>query len=71
LCREKIEIPHDKPYIILKGAGKRRTIVEWDDRGPISQSATFSSMADNVVVKSISFKVRNILPITREYLVPN
>ncbi|XP_003619145.3 probable pectinesterase 55 [Medicago truncatula] len=54
--REKIEIPRDKPYIILKGAGKRKTIVEWDDHAPISQSATFSSMADNVVVKSISFR---------------
>jgi len=63
--REKIEIPRDKPYIILKGVGKRKTTVEWNDHGPISESATFSSMADNVVVKSISFRVRNNPPITK------
>jgi hypothetical protein len=49
----------DKPYIILKGAGKRNTIVEWDDHSSTFESPTFASFADNIVVKSISFRVRN------------
>ncbi|KAL2347811.1 hypothetical protein Fmac_001811 [Flemingia macrophylla] len=54
--REKLTIPYDKPYIVLKGEGKTRTFVEWQDHSSIVQSPTFSTMADNVVVKSISFK---------------
>jgi len=56
--REKVKIPYDKPYIILKGEGKRRTFVEWDDHDNTSQSPTFVAMADNIVVKSMSFRVR-------------
>ncbi|RDX65004.1 putative pectinesterase 29, partial [Mucuna pruriens] len=59
--REKLKIPYDKPCIILKGEGKKNTFVVWDDHDSIAQSPTFSSMANNVVVKSISFVVRNIL----------
>jgi pectinesterase len=51
----------DKPYIILKGAGKRNTIVEWGDHSSTFESPTFTSFADNIVVKSISFRVRNNL----------
>ncbi|KAK2366748.1 Pectin lyase superfamily protein [Trifolium repens] len=54
--REKINIPVDKPYIILKGAGKRNTIVEWGDHSSTFESPTFTSFADNIVVKSISFR---------------
>lgn len=56
--REKVKIDNDKPYIMLKGAGKRRTVVEWDDYLNTFESATFYSFADNTVVKSISFRVR-------------
>ncbi|RDX83478.1 putative pectinesterase 29, partial [Mucuna pruriens] len=59
--REKVNIPSDKPYIILKGEGKRRTFVEWDDHNTTSQSPTFAAMADNIVVKSMSFRVRIFL----------
>jgi len=58
MFREKVKIPYDKPYIILKGEGKRRTFVEWDDHDNTSQSPTFAAMADNIVVKSMSFRVR-------------
>ncbi|XP_021291677.1 probable pectinesterase 29 [Herrania umbratica] len=53
--REKVKIPYDKPFIILKGAGKRATSIVWDDHQSLLQSPTFSSLADNIVVKSMSF----------------
>ncbi|TXG72574.1 hypothetical protein EZV62_001153 [Acer yangbiense] len=55
IYREKVKIPYDKPYIILKGEGKRRTQIIWDDHDSIAQSPTFASMADNVVVSRITF----------------
>ncbi|XP_008457276.1 probable pectinesterase 29 [Cucumis melo] len=55
LYREKVKIPYDKPYIILKGHRKRNTKVVWDDHLTVAQSPTFTSSADNIVVKSISF----------------
>ncbi|XVF65145.1 hypothetical protein PTKIN_Ptkin09bG0223100 [Pterospermum kingtungense] len=53
--REKVQIPYEKPFIILRGAGKRRTVVVWDDHQTLLQSPTFSSLADNLVVKSMGF----------------
>ncbi|XVF29141.1 hypothetical protein REPUB_Repub15cG0094000 [Reevesia pubescens] len=53
--REKVKIPNDKPYIILKGDGKRKTFVVWDEHQSLVQTPTFSSLADNIVVKGISF----------------
>ncbi|KAL5848591.1 hypothetical protein ACOSQ4_006604 [Xanthoceras sorbifolium] len=55
IYREKVIIPYDKPYIILKGEGKRKTQVIWDDHSSLEQSPTFASMANNVVVRGISF----------------
>lgn len=57
VCREKVKIPYDKPYVVMKGQGRKRTIVAWDDHQSIAQSPTFTSMADNIVVKSIHFMV--------------
>ncbi|KAK4798727.1 hypothetical protein SAY86_031053 [Trapa natans] len=54
--REKVKIPSDKPYIILKGQSRRTTEIVWDDHENLAQSPTFTSLADNVVVKSISFR---------------
>ncbi|KAI4303908.1 hypothetical protein MLD38_039490 [Melastoma candidum] len=54
--REKVNIPSDKPYIIIKGQNRRMTEVVWDDHENVAQSPTFTSMADNIVVKSISFR---------------
>ncbi|WCJ33214.1 Pectin lyase-like superfamily protein [Euphorbia peplus] len=55
LYREKVIIPFDKPYIMLKGEGKRRTQIVWDDHQTTDQSPTFQSLADNIVVKRIRF----------------
>jgi hypothetical protein len=57
LCREKVKIPYNKPYIILRGEGKRRTKIVWDDHFSTAQSPTFVSLADNIVVRSITFVV--------------
>ncbi|KAJ7950625.1 Pectinesterase [Quillaja saponaria] len=54
--REKVKIPYDKPYIILKGEGKRKTNVVWDDHDNVAESPTFSALADNIVVKCMSFR---------------
>ncbi|XP_004498727.3 probable pectinesterase 29 [Cicer arietinum] len=54
--REKVKIPIDKPYILLQGEGISNTFVEWDDHDNTAQSPTFYTMADNIVVKYISFK---------------
>ncbi|KAE8698070.1 putative pectinesterase 29 [Hibiscus syriacus] len=51
--REKVVIPHDKPFIILKGSGQKKTMVVWNE--PYLQAPTFSSLADNIIVNSISF----------------
>ncbi|EOA22536.1 hypothetical protein CARUB_v10003190mg [Capsella rubella] len=62
LYREKIEIPSDKPFIVIMGAGKRLTRVEWDDHYSSAQSPTFSSLANNTVVISITFANTYNLP---------
>ncbi|CAH2052849.1 unnamed protein product, partial [Thlaspi arvense] len=55
LYREKLKIPHEKPFIVIVGAGKRKTRVEWDDHDSVAQSPTFATEADNTVVKSLTF----------------
>ncbi|KAL0376931.1 UNVERIFIED_CONTAM: putative pectinesterase 29 [Sesamum calycinum] len=53
--REQITIPFDKPFIYLKGEGKRKTSVVWDAHDSIASSATFTSQADNIMAKSLTF----------------
>ncbi|KAL6976355.1 pectinesterase, partial [Sarracenia purpurea var. burkii] len=53
--REQVSIPQDKPFIFLKGEGKRKTIVVWGAHDSIVTSPTFISRADNIVAKSITF----------------
>ncbi|CAN7013120.1 unnamed protein product, partial [Brassica oleracea var. botrytis] len=48
-------IPYDKPFIVIVGAGKRNTRVEWGDHDSVAQSPTFATVADNTVVKSLTF----------------
>ncbi|XP_010496740.1 PREDICTED: probable pectinesterase 29 [Camelina sativa] len=55
LYREKIKIPSDKQFIVIIGAGKRITRVEWGDHNSIDKSPTFATEANNTVVKSITF----------------
>ncbi|KAH7858234.1 hypothetical protein Vadar_021580 [Vaccinium darrowii] len=54
--REQVLIPIDKPYINIKGDGKRKTNVIWNGHDSITTSPTFTSLADNIVAKSISFR---------------
>ncbi|KAE8698069.1 Ribosomal protein L13 family protein isoform 1 [Hibiscus syriacus] len=51
--REKVQIPRDKPFILLKGSGQIKTMVVWNE--PYLHDATFSSFADNIIVTSLSF----------------
>ncbi|XP_060181417.1 probable pectinesterase 29 isoform X1 [Lycium barbarum] len=55
LYKEQVQIPGDKPFIYLKGADVRTTIVMWDAHDSLITSATFSSFADNIVVENINF----------------
>ncbi|GMI71806.1 hypothetical protein like AT3G24130 [Hibiscus trionum] len=51
--REKLKIPRDKPFIVLKGSGQTKTKVVWNE--PYLDNATFTSLADNIIVESMSF----------------
>ncbi|GFP98330.1 probable pectinesterase 29 [Phtheirospermum japonicum] len=53
--REQVIIPRDKPFIYLKGEGKRITNVVWDAHDSIATSATFTSQADYTIAKCITF----------------
>ncbi|KAK3017700.1 hypothetical protein RJ639_003293 [Escallonia herrerae] len=53
--REQVNIPFDKPFIYLKGEGKRKTTVVWNAHDSIATSGTLISQADNFVAKSLSF----------------
>ncbi|KAM7274442.1 hypothetical protein ACFE04_016308 [Oxalis oulophora] len=62
-CREKITIELKKTCVFLHGAGRNLTIVEWSDHNRTRFSATFTSLAENIVVKGVTFKnVYNQLP---------
>jgi hypothetical protein len=47
-----------KPCILLEGAGTKLTSVEWDGHEDTASSTTFTTMAENIIVKGITFKVR-------------
>ncbi|GMI71807.1 hypothetical protein like AT3G24130 [Hibiscus trionum] len=51
--REKVKIPNDKPFIMLKGSGQTKTKVVWNE--PYLPAPTFTSLADNIIVSSMSF----------------
>nr|POE55929.1 putative pectinesterase 29 [Quercus suber] len=53
---EKVRITYDKTCIFLDGAGSRETFIEWDGHESTNTSATFTSYAENLVVKGIGFK---------------
>ncbi|EPS58219.1 pectinesterase, partial [Genlisea aurea] len=53
--REKVVIPIEKPFIFLKGDGKRKTLIVWNDHGNIDESPTFICAASHIIAKSISF----------------
>lgn len=59
VCREKVAIPGDKPFIFLQGESKDTTSIEWGESGSSTQSATFTLNADNFVAADLSFKVNH------------
>lgn len=52
-----MKISEEKPFIHLKGEAGKTTIV-WDAVDSIFDSATFHSLADNILVTGITFVVR-------------
>ncbi|KAG0501653.1 hypothetical protein HPP92_001725 [Vanilla planifolia] len=59
--REKVLIPENKRYIFLRGKGKGKTAIVWDDgKKNNAESATFVVKADNFVAFGISFKTCEI-----------
>ncbi|KAH6757273.1 Pectin lyase-like superfamily protein [Perilla frutescens var. hirtella] len=53
--RERVYIPFDRPFIYLAGAGQRKTYVVSDGHDPIDSTSTFTTRAENIIVKGISF----------------
>ncbi|KAK4558259.1 hypothetical protein RGQ29_007845 [Quercus rubra] len=68
--REKVTITYDKTCIFLDGAGSRETFIEWDGHESTNTSATFTSYAENLVVKGIGFKNTYNLGPKQKDLVP-
>lgn len=56
-CREKVQIPYNKPCIILEGSGRNVTTVAHANHYKTTTSATFISSPPNVVVSGITFEV--------------
>ncbi|TKY52312.1 Pectinesterase protein [Spatholobus suberectus] len=54
--REKVQIPSEKPCILLEGQGKDVTTITYNDHQRTDLSATFSSHPNNVVATGITFK---------------
>ncbi|KAG4166143.1 hypothetical protein ERO13_A13G112500v2 [Gossypium hirsutum] len=53
---EKVTIPKQKPYIFLEGQDRSVTTITFDAHKRTDESATFTSMAENIVAKGITFK---------------
>ena len=60
MCKEKVNIPVDKPYIFLEVNGAKATIIRGNDHRETHESTTFTSLADNFVAKDISFVVKKL-----------
>jgi len=63
MCREQVNIPIEKPCIFLEGNGRRQTTVTYNAHQDTADSATFTSLPSNIVVKGITFEVRILLPV--------
>ncbi|KAH1032127.1 hypothetical protein J1N35_044301 [Gossypium stocksii] len=53
---EKVTIPKQKPCIFPEGQDRSVTTITFDAHNRTDESATFTSMADNIVAKGITFK---------------
>ncbi|MED6125738.1 hypothetical protein PIB30_071562 [Stylosanthes scabra] len=54
--KEKVNVPRNKPCIVLEGENRHKTIVTYGDHQKTDTSATFTSSPSNVVVTGITFK---------------
>lgn len=57
VCREKIAVPADKPFITISGTKASSTIITWSDGGEIFESATFTVLADDFVGRFLTIEV--------------
>lgn len=61
LCREKVKIPKNKPFITFLGAGMNQTKITWNDTARSSngtfRSATVSVMANGFMARNLAFEV--------------
>ncbi|XVE89550.1 hypothetical protein DITRI_Ditri20bG0005100 [Diplodiscus trichospermus] len=53
---EKVNIPQDKPKILLQGQSSRTTIIQFGDGGDSIKSSTFALYAEEFVAMDITFK---------------
>ncbi|XWS42323.1 hypothetical protein CRYUN_Cryun16bG0004600 [Craigia yunnanensis] len=66
--REKVTVPKDKPCIVLEGQHPGITTITFDAHDRTDTSTTFTSYADNIVAKSITFKNSYNYPLLLERL---
>ncbi|XP_026410913.1 probable pectinesterase 29 [Papaver somniferum] len=52
---EQVEIPSEKPFIVLEGESMNTTIIAWGAHDRLDRSPTFSCYADNFVARHVSF----------------
>ncbi|KAI3941645.1 hypothetical protein MKX01_018235 [Papaver californicum] len=48
--REQVQIPPDKPFIVLEGESMKTRVVAWGDHDRLDRSPTFSCYADNLLL---------------------
>ncbi|XVF22840.1 hypothetical protein REPUB_Repub12eG0205700 [Reevesia pubescens] len=53
--KEKVTIPREKPFIVLEGQHRNVTTITFDAHDKTDSSSTFTSNADNIVAKRITF----------------
>ncbi len=61
VCREKVTVPSNKPYIIFQGAGMSSTIISYSETASsvgTADSATVTIWATNFVAKGMGFEVK-------------
>ncbi|XP_022719776.1 putative pectinesterase 52 [Durio zibethinus] len=54
--KEKVTIPREKPCIVLEGQDRSVTTITFDAHEGTDTSTTFTSNADNIVAKGLTFK---------------
>ncbi|KAJ8759593.1 hypothetical protein K2173_007224 [Erythroxylum novogranatense] len=63
---EKVVIPQTKPCIFINGGDRMTTSLEWSDGQEQPTSATFLSLADDIVVKGLAIKNNYNLQVSME-----